>query len=412
MVKPILSFKALRTFILSVCMLPVPVFSNGLGENDHALFENSRAKSKSMAGDIDIGEFNNKHISYANSEAKTLFEQLKAKGQMKISTADRINNIAQEPKDPTENSTQLVFISLSLGEASIKQILDESADNKRTTLVLRGVPEGMKLMEGIAKIHALINTRKSVPSVIINPTLFKDYKIDRVPTVVLLDLVDTNKYKLKSKAVGIYKPEWLINKYAENNKLDQGTVGPSREISEPDLIEVAKQRILDIDWNEKKRLAIKNVWKNQKFLNVERSSKYEVKVIDPTVVVTKDIKTPDGKVIVREGSRINPLDIRKFSQELIIFDATDKKQVDIAMAASAAIRKQNLNKRITFITTKINAEDGWKSFKKITDTLNSHVFVLSPDVAQRFEITAVPAIVKSEGNKFVVKTYSVEEGYK
>ena len=392
-------------------MLPVLSYSNELSKADKDIFEKSIQDSKALAAQMSFEQFSKRNMSNANVEAQALFEQLKTQGKTKISTPNGVSDISKEAKDPTDNSTQLVFISLSLGEAAIKQILDEVSEVKGATLVLRGVPEGMKLMEGISKIHSLINTRKNIPSVIINPTLFKEYKVDSVPTVVLLEKKGSG-YSVKTRAVGIYNPSWLSKKYSENHRSDQGKVGPSSEISEPDLIEVAKKRILEIDWDEKKRMAIQNVWKKQKFLDVSISHKYAEKEIDPTVVITKDIKGADGKVIVKAGAKINPLDIRDFTQELIIFDATDKRQIEIAIKAAADIKKKNSRKKITFITTKIDAEDGWKSFKSITDKLNSHIFILSPDVAQRFQIESIPSVVRAVNKKFVVKTYSVEEGYK
>nr|MBG9386379.1 conjugal transfer protein TraW [Klebsiella pneumoniae] len=100
---------------------------------------------------------------------------------------------------------------------------------------------------------------------------------------------------------------WLAREVDNGEKGDLGVKGPVEKISEPDLIDVAKKRLANIDWEEKKKQAIERFWTKQNFNELPRAPKSRTREIDPSVMITSDISTPDGTVFAHAGDVINPL---------------------------------------------------------------------------------------------------------
>lgn len=387
-----------------------PVMASGLKTGDVEVMQQSREKAILSASQLDLSSLQNKHMSAADSEARQFYEQLKAKGRIQMSTPGHNNAPGQQPKDQTDSYTSLVFASFSLGDAAMKELMDDVAGRKDAVIVLRGVAPGESLAKGIARVQALAASRKVMPSIIINPTLFQEHKVFAVPTVVLLTKTDKSKeYKVKSKVTGISSVDWLQRKFAENNKVDQGKLGPTRDISEPDIIEVAKEKLAAINWDEKKRNAIKNFWKNQKFIALPTAKATSKRIIDPSVIVARDITAADGKVIVKAGTSINPLEVREFTQALIVINPNDSWQVSFAKSKATELLKNTNIRSVSYIATELNIEDGWKSYTRITDSLAAPIFLLTPDVKNRFDIRATPSVVTSFDKKFEVTEFKKGE---
>ncbi len=98
---------------------------------------------------------------------------------------------------------------------------------------------------------------------------------------------------------GLSDPVWLAREVDNGEKGDLGVKGPVEKISEPDLIDVAKKRLANIDWEEKKKQAIERFWTKQNFNELPRAPKSRTREIDPSVMITSDISTPDGTVFSR-----------------------------------------------------------------------------------------------------------------
>ncbi|MFC6674134.1 hypothetical protein [Marinobacterium aestuariivivens] len=174
------------------------------------------------------------------------------------------------------------------------------------------------------------------------------------------------------------------------------------EISEPDLIELMKQRFAQIDWEEKKEAAIRNFWEQQSFRELPEAHKDRVREIDPTVYIAEDITAPDGTVIAKQGDLINPLDVAPFTQAVVVLDPLDEDQVVRVKDALPEIGKIPGVTRVTYIVTRLDREKGWDSYRSVTDAFDAPVFLLTPDVAQRFELEYVPSIITAQKGRFVV----------
>ena len=144
----------------------------------------------------------------------------------------------------------------------LKDIVERHQGRNDVTLVMRGVPKGMTIHEGIQKIASSV---EPIASVIIDPSLFREYDIKHVPAVVRVDRKPSplsltpngqsgRKFALLlAKVAGLHNDKWLMERIEAGEQGDLGIQGHLSEITEPDLIEEMKKRVASIDWEEKKK---------------------------------------------------------------------------------------------------------------------------------------------------------------
>ncbi|MBM6705353.1 pilus assembly protein, partial [Sutterella massiliensis] len=100
--------------------------------------------------------------------------------------------------------------------------------------------------------------------------------------------------------------DWVKRQIAAGRTGNLGEQGAMREILERDLIEAAKERVLQIDWDEKKARAAKRAWANLQYECLPSASIDAVRYIDPTILVEKDILDLNGNAVRKAGERVNP----------------------------------------------------------------------------------------------------------
>jgi conjugal transfer pilus assembly protein TraW len=136
-------------------------------------------------------------------------------------------------------------------------------------------------------------------------------------------------------------------------------------------------------------------------LHLERlpiATEDRTRLIDPTLTAAAEIRLPDGAMLVAAGESVNPLAQLPFTQRLVVFDATDPRQVAFAQAqANEPSSKANL-----FLITDLPRAQGWAELAQIMTQLDRRVFLLTPMVRQRFALERVPTLVEAEGLRFRV----------
>jgi conjugal transfer pilus assembly protein TraW len=63
---------------------------------------------------------------------------------------------------------------------------------------------------------------------------------------------------------------------------------------------------------------------------ITRASKPDTRYYDPSVTAAQDIRDAEGNVVVKAGTKANPLDYMGLSKVLLFIDAADKQQVAYA----------------------------------------------------------------------------------
>lgn len=365
---------------------------NGLDSEDLAIkkmAEEIRENAKKM--EIPT----NQHQHEADAAAKKILAEL----------TSRHSDISGMPeKKPKINSHTLIFASFSLGEDGLLDLLQTASEITDAVVVFRGITDEKDFAGSIMRIQKLAARQSPVARAIIDPTLFQKYGISVVPTIVELDHSDKTEI---ARVSGASKTRWIREKMSVGRTGDLGVRGDVEEILERDLIEVIKEKVAAIDWAKKKEESIERFWTKQQFIDLGVARKSTVKEIDPTVVLTSDLKDPSGKVLVPAGTRINPLEQTAFTQAVIVFDATDSKQVAVVDQELKILETKY--SKVTLISTQFATDDGWGFYKNITKRYSKPVYKLTPEILNRFEIERVPSVITAMDKKFFVREIAIQE---
>lgn len=292
--------------------------------------------------------------------------------------------------------TVYLYISFSMPDSEIKAVIEE-ASNANAIVVLRGIKKGTNIKDTSLLLARLSNKVTPRPEVVIDPRPFQKYGVTVAPAMTL---VREDKPALQAR--GIYSSKW-IKERAESDpeNIDLGQWGTTYPIVEIDLIEDMKSRVAAIDWDEKKKNAYKDYWKKASFIelpNAQEDNEYE---FDPTVTVSKDIVGTTGEILAHKGQRFNPLDMLPFTKTVFVFDSTNKKQVEYVKEQTDSLKAQS--RAYILITTRVDANKGWKAFEKIEELYQRPVYLLNKQLKNRFSIDKVPTIITATGRVFTIK---------
>ena len=364
------------------------VFSNPnlTAEDMEMVRQSKRISENAQQNPFDLPE--NPYQSQAWDEARDVFSVIKRNNS-------QLFNPNQTDPALQSNNKLLLFVSHKMGDSGLKLALASAAGKSEITLVLRGIPEGKSIGKELLKIQKLALQNGTKADVIIDPTLFQKHNVYTVPVQVM---TGTDGEQI-ARVTGITDPLWLMTRVKAGKLEDFGTVGPTSEISEPDLVEVMKAKSRAIDWEKKKEQALARFWDKQTFYSLPSAPKENIKYIDPTVVITRDITAPNGNIIAFAGTRINPLDLRPFNQAIIVFDATNPSDLSKAFDEYQKLKDQ---KKVTLLTTRFDRVKGWDDYRSLTEMFNAPVFLLSKDIKDRFKVEYVPSVITADDKQFIV----------
>jgi conjugal transfer pilus assembly protein TraW len=376
------------------------IFTDG----DRALFgagKHIQENPEDILGFSDPGVLNNPHASAGRQEAEDLLSQLRQSN-------DTIKQMSQQKaaQKTYQNIEFIIFASLSLQGEGLEDILEIASTRPEAIVVFRGIPEGMKINEAVAGLQQLAASYDPMPNVVLDPTLFERHHVTAVPTIIKLSLentLDPKNREALARVEGLTDPAWLEERVERGETGNLGVRGPLAEIGERNLIEVMKERVAKIDWTAKGEQAKKRFWYNQDFHWLPPATRSRTRQLDPSVYVTQDITDEDGKVLVAEGTTVNPLDLVPFTQALVVFDPLDHRQMKLLDEALPGLRDQPGVKRLTFIATQFDPAEGWDNYKSVTDHFEAPVYLLTPDLIERFELEFTPSVITSDGENFVIR---------
>ncbi|ODN41393.1 TrbC family F-type conjugative pilus assembly protein [Piscirickettsia litoralis] len=405
-----LSVVCIRCFSVLALSLHT-LYANSLSDQDMKIVQQSQ-KIMAQAKEKDFADIlHPSKMAEEKQEAMQLYHQLSE-------TNPTLKQARQDRQQASYYKLHkiLVFASLAMGESGLKALLKRVHTLPQAVVVFRGIPKGMPIMKALIKIQSLGAQLKPVPNIMLDPTLFKTYHVTVAPTMIYLSDQVINPeatrpvYKPLARVEGLSNPHWLINQVKDRHAKDFGQAGETVAISEPDLIDVMKERVMKIDWKQKKEAAIKRFWQKQIFTALPEAHKDKTRIIDPTITVTRNIQAPNGQIIVPAGSSINPLHMRPFDEALVVFNATDQKELACVQQAVQRLRYDPAIKKVILITTQLNRTQGWKDYKQVTNLFEAPIFLLSPDIKNRFQLERTPSIVTAEGDHFIVQELAIKGG--
>lgn len=320
------------------------------------------------------------------------------------------------PPNPNGEQT-FIFVSYSLSEEVLKEIIQRNGERSDVTLVMRGVPEGMRIDNGMIKMQEIVNSVSPSVPLILDPPLFDAYGITHVPAVVRAGrtpsktLMNPNDPKgrryapMVAKVEGLHNDQWLLEQIEAGERGDLGQQGNVKEISEPNLIDEMKRRVALIDWDKKKKEAVKRFWKKQTFNVLPTASEQRLREFDPSILVERDLTDLAGRPIRRAGDLVNPLKIRPFTQTVLIFNPMSEDEMERVEAFRKAFKEAG-KINLVLIATQMDKEASWDGYKALTDKLDAHVFLMTPEIEYQWHIEKTPAVVTADNNRHV---FLVEE---
>ncbi|WP_036267543.1 TrbC family F-type conjugative pilus assembly protein [Methylocaldum szegediense] len=288
----------------------------------------------------------------------------------------------------------VIYVSSALGRDALKDVFEAAAGQSDVLIVFRGPRPGQKITTFVAELRDLLKEIEPAPNVGLDPHRFRTHDVTTVPVMMLED-----GGRVLARVRGVTGIDWFRRQLAAGRRGDLGAQGPVLEVAEIDLIEEMQRRLAAIDWHDKKRQALTRFWDRARFVELPETTENRDRSIDLTVTAPRDLIAPDGTVVVRAGETVNPLDKRPFTLRMVVFDGTRPDQVETA----ARLGQEADGKRVVYITTRLEREDGWNALAALERRLENPVYLLTPDVRSRFQLERVPAVVEADGTLIRVR---------
>lgn len=320
--------------------------------------------------------------------------------------SDLDKEILKIQAEPEEKQQDQVYIFVTFGnpanKAKIRQLAAALSGEKYVVLAVRGLPAGTKKIDELITLFGqAIEGLKDPPGLVIDAQRFKDYQIEVSPTIMV-----EREGRPVVWAKGVSDPDWIRRKAQQGATGDLGAYGEVEKIAEISLFQTIAERIARIDWQKEKEEGIKRYWTHQKFIDYPTATEERAFSFEPAFQVAQDMTGPNGEVIARAGQVINPVAHIAGTFYLVLFDAGDKRQVQIA-------KQLGLNapagKRVKFIATSMEpGEDGWKEKSRIEAILNAPIYFLDQHQAGILRLQHVPSTVQTHGTSLLVREYPVQ----
>lgn len=181
---------------------------------------------------------------------------------------------------------------------------------------------------------------------------------------------------------------------------DLGVQGPLFAIEEENLLVVVQRKLNSLEKSGK--IAELNATLQKKMKeraenpvvvhNLTRAPKTTSRLFDPSILTKEAILDHKGNIVVKAGTRMNPLDYLNWGEPLLLIDGTDQEQVEWA---SKIPGKWVLIKGNPF---KIGRENNrWVYFDQ------------GGIIVRRFNLKHLPARISQKGKRLLVEEICVED---
>lgn len=320
--------------------------------------------------------------------------------------------LAADEKVPSlfksDTRTHIAFISMSIPDDQLKQIFMAMSRMDRAYAVLVGfidsAPTIGENMLAIRKKIAELDI-SNPPDIFIEFELFDDAGIENVPVFAIYE-----GSELVASVSGLPNFNWLARQLDEKGIAgDQGVRGPVFPIQEQHFMEMIAERLEQIDFEGQQKAAVDNYWSKRgnalKHLPVVKQT--ESYLVDMTVTVTSDIKAADGTVIARAGDSFNPLTQVPFNRLGIIFDASNKTQLEWALKQEQIAFDRGLVPVLLITAVSLDG-NSWENFADIQNQFATPLARLDTAIKQRFQIAAAPSLFEAAGGDIKVTEVALE----
>lgn len=384
----------------------------------------------------------------AVKESQTLFKDLENEQSLALGSKEQS---AANPETETKWLTTF-FISESMGKEKVKALIDAYAGDNTVRFVLKGFNGKGTINDGLKWLLDLILGMNPQPNILLVPELFQRYDVTVAPTMLLerVDGVPVEKQSADERKIsrtlknlgtalglaedqsktaadqitqevvakkalirrpalivsGVTSREWAIEKAKEGAEFNQKTQGEVFEISERDIQEIAKERVAKIDWERKKEEALNRFWERQQdhYVSLPLAQESTERIVDPSIVLNRDVYGADGSVVFKAGQKFNPFDRMPFTKTVIVFNASMPKEVEAV--AKLVKEEQSQNRNVLLLVTEFKSSGAFEQIKSMNESWREPVYLLTPELKERFQIRATPTVVRADNKK---KIFNVKE---
>ena len=180
---------------------------------------------------------------------------------------------------------------------------------------------------------------------------------------------------------------------------DLGTIGPTYEITERDLIEVIQDKFRRMEktgelarmQDDYKRRVVDVIEHPKPVPGIAAAQTARTFYLDPTWTLERSVVDEQGNVLFPAGTHVNPFDFDRLTKTLLFFDARDKKQVAFAKRFMAESKLPV--KPILIAGTPLKLMREWK---------REVFYDQGGALSKRFSIAQSPAVVTQEGKRLRV----------
>jgi len=339
----------------------------------------------------------------------------------------------EQPKEQQRNGI-FVLVSSSLGVKPLQAIFDDSR-LLGATVVFRGWPEN-----DFKRFATLVRTVVEIPdtlpqgkqkltgmhpaNVVLDPVLFRDANVSTVPALIVrhgekwLAVTGGGTVKRQLTILTQYRPEyqpvldWFVRRKqgwlqggattAPRPRLPvieetgYGTTGTAgTPVAEENLIDFMKRKVAAVDWDQKSQELKERVTQKLKEgpgLDVPSVKRARTFQVDVTTAVPDEVHDQSGNKIVASGTRVNPLQFVQLRKRYVVFNGTVPGQVTMVQQLLDTEGRE----RVSVIITEGDVE-------KLSGQFETPVFWASPQIIEKFQIVAVPSVVKQAGDRLEVE---------
>ena len=178
-----------------------------------------------------------------------------------------------------------------------------------------------------------------------------------------------------------------------------GVLGKTYAITETDALQEIESKAASIDWQKaiqsNKNLEKLKSFKPKDIPKLPRAIHDRTFLVDMTYTLEFDIPNGKGGILYPAGYSFNPLDYLDYPRTLVVFDAADPEQIEW-LEVSAFARD---------INTRLLITDG--TYLETRTRLSRHVYFAMPTIIKRFQLQAVPSVIRQKGNKMEVTEIDV-----
>lgn len=176
-----------------------------------------------------------------------------------------------------------------------------------------------------------------------------------------------------------------------------GFVGKTYPIRERDALEELEGRVAGVDWKKKLSKIAPDKYRPDGLVDLPKTNRNNSRLVDMSY--TLDMDVPDGKggILYPRGYTFNPLDYVPFNKTIVVINPDDKDQL-LWFLSSDYAKKIDVMLLIT-----------GGSFASTAKKINRPVFYADSRLISKFQLKAVPSVIRQSGRMMEVSEIYVQK---